>query len=81
MRAAAFAAQANDPQGAKQYLSKAMKAASDQYQLDAFGDPANEAPKSFWPSTAVWKGTLMVGEHVDPGFAMEDRASLPDPEN
>ena len=80
VRAAAFAAQANDPQGAKQYLSKAMKAASDQYQLDAFGDPANEAPKSLWPSTAVWKGTLIVGEHVDPGFAMQETASLPDPE-
>ena len=53
VRAAAFAAQANDPQGAKQYLSKAMKAANDLYQTDAFGDPANEAPKS---SVAVNRG-------------------------
>jgi hypothetical protein len=80
VRAAAFSAQANDPQGAKQYLSRAMKAASDQYQTDAFADPANEAPKSLWPSTAAWKGTLIVAEHVDPGFAMQETASLPDPE-
>ncbi len=80
VRAAAFSAQANDPQGAKQYLSKAMKAASDQYQADAFGDPANEAPKALWPSTAAWKGTLIVAEHVDPGTAMQETASLPDPE-
>ncbi len=80
VRAAAFSAQANDPQGARQYLSKAMKAADDLYQTDAFADPANEAPKSLWPSTAAWKGTFIVAEHIDPGFAIQEAASLPDPE-
>lgn len=80
VRSAAFSAQANDPQGARQYVSKAMKAADDLYQTDAFADPANEAPKSLWPSTAAWKGTAIVAEHLDPGFAMQEAASLPDPE-
>ena len=80
VRAAAFSAQANDPQGAKQYLGKAMKAADDLYQTDAFADPANEAPKSMWPSTVAWKGTVIVAQHIDPGFAAQETASLPDPE-
>ena len=80
VRAAAFSAQANDPQGAKQYLSKAMKAAEDLYQTDAFADPANEAPKALWPSTGAWKGTLIVAQHVDSGYAMQEATSLPDPE-
>jgi hypothetical protein len=80
VRAAAFSAQANDPQGARQYVSKAAKAADDLYQTDAFADPANEAPKSMWPSTAAWKGTFIVAEHLDPGFAIQEAASLPDPE-
>ncbi len=80
VRAAAFSAQASDPQGAKQYLSKAMKAADDLYRTDAFADPANEAPKSMWPSTAAWKGTFVVAEHLDPGFAIQEAAALPDPE-
>jgi hypothetical protein len=80
VRAAAFSAQANDPQGARQYVSKAMKAADDLYQTDAFADPANEAPKSLWPSTAAWKGTAIVAEHLDPGFALQQAAALPDPE-
>ena len=80
VRAASFSAEANDPQGAKQYLGKAMKAADDLYQKDAFADPANEAPKSLWPSTAAWRGTVIVAQHVDPGFAAQETASLPDPE-
>jgi hypothetical protein len=80
VRAAAFSAQANDAQGARQYVSKAMKAADDLYQTDAFADPANEAPKSLWPSTAAWKGTAIVAEHLDPGFALQEAAALPDPE-
>lgn len=80
LRAAAFSAQANDPQGAKQYLGKAMKAADDLYQTDAFGDTPNEAPKSLWPSTAAWRGTVIVAQRIDPGYAAQQAASLPDPE-
>jgi hypothetical protein len=80
VRAAAISAQMNDPGAAKQYLNKAMKAADEQYHKDAFGDPPNDAPKAIWPSTASWRGTLVVAEHVDSGFAAEQAASLPDPE-
>jgi hypothetical protein len=80
VRAAAFSAQANDPQGAKQYLGKAVKAADDLYQTDAFADPANEAPKSLWPSTAAWKGSIIVAQRIDSGYAAQEAASLPDPE-
>jgi hypothetical protein len=80
VRAAAISAQMNDPGAAKQYLSKAMKATGEQYHKDAFGDPPNDAPKAIWPSTAAWKGALVVAEHVDSGVAAEGAASLPDPE-
>jgi len=80
VQAAALSAQMNDPQAAKQYLNKAMKAADEQYHNDAFGDPPNEASKYLWPSTAVWKGALVVAEHIDTGYAAEGVASLPDPE-
>lgn len=80
VRAAAISAQTNDPGAAKQYLNKAMKAADEQYHKDAFGDPPNDAPKAIWPSTASWRETLVVAEHLDSGFAAEQTASLPDPE-
>jgi hypothetical protein len=80
VRAAALSAQSNDPQAARQYLGRATKAASELYQQDAFGDPPNTAPKSVWPSTGVWKGTLVVAEHVDPAYASQELAALPDPE-
>ena len=80
VRAAAIRAQMEDPQTTKQYLGKAMKAGGELYQKDAFGDPPNDAPKAIWPSVAVWKGALIVGERVDSGFALQQSASLPDPE-
>lgn len=80
IRAAAIMAQMNDPQTAKQYLARAMKSADELYHKDAFGDPPNGAPKAIWPSTAVWKAILVVGEQIGSGFAQQQAASLPDPE-
>ncbi len=80
VEAAAIDAKANDAATAKQYLGRAMKAADELHQLDAFGDTPNEAPKCLWPSTAVWKGTLIVAQRIDAGYAAQESASLPDPE-
>ncbi len=80
VRAAAISLQMNDLQTAKQHIAKAMKAADELYQKDAFGDPPNSAPKPIWPSAAAWKGALLVAEQVDTGYALEQSASLPDPE-
>ena len=80
MEAAAISAEAKDPQAAKQYLSRTMKAAEELYQVEAFGDAPNEAAKCLWASTAVWKGTLVVAQRIDPAYATEEANSLPDPE-
>ena len=64
----------------KQYLSRAMKIAESVYQEDAFGEPPNLAAKAFWLSTAGWRATLVMATRIDPGFALEQCASLPDPE-
>jgi hypothetical protein len=80
MVAAAVSAEAHDPQTAKQYLARSMKAAHELYQADAFGDPPNQAPKCIWPSTAAWEGTLVIAQRVDPGYAAQEAGSLPDPE-
>ena len=80
IEAAAIDAEAHDEATAKQYLGKAMKAADELYQLDAFSNEPNEAPKCLWPSTAAWKGTLVVAQRIDPGYAAQESASLPDPE-
>ncbi len=78
--AAAIDAEAHDDATAKQYLGRAMKAADELYQGDAYGDTPNEAPKCLWPSTAAWKGTLIVAQRIDAGYAAQESASLPDPE-
>jgi len=80
VRAAALSAEMNDPQTAKQDLNRSMKAADALYQKDAFGDPPNGAIKARWPSTAVWKGTLIVASRIDTAYALQESASLPDPE-
>ena len=80
LEAAAVSAKAHDAQTAKQYLARAMKAADEVYQEEAFGDGPNEAPKCAWGSTAVWKGTLVIAQRIDPGFATEEAGSVPDPE-
>lgn len=80
IRAAALSAEMNDPQTAKQDLSRGMKAADALYQKDAFADPPNDAIKANWPSTAVWKGALIVAARIDPAYALQEAASLPDPE-
>jgi hypothetical protein len=80
IRAAAITAQMNDPQAGKQYLARAMKSADELYHKDAFGDPPNGAPKAIWPSTAVWTAILIVDEHIDSDFALQQATSLPDPE-
>ncbi len=80
LEAAAISAEAHEPQTAKQYLARAMKAADELYQTEAFGDTPNEAPKCTWASTAVWKGTLVVAQRFDPGYATQEAGSAPDPE-
>ena len=57
-----------------------MRIADTLYKEDAFGDPPNLAERALWPSAAAWKATLTIAAHVDPGFALEQCASLPDPE-
>jgi hypothetical protein len=80
IEAAAISAEAHEPQTAKQYLARSMKAADELYQADAFGETPNEAPKCVWPSTAAWKGTLVVAQRIDPDYAAQEAGSLPDPE-
>lgn len=79
-RIAALYAEMGDPQTAQQYVSKGMKAADGAYQKDAFADPPNDASKALWPSTAAWKGLLIVSARIDAGHAVRESASLPDPE-
>ena len=78
--AAAISAQAGDPQSARQYLSTGMKIAGELYRKDAFDDPPNSASKTAWPSTAVWKSMLVVAARIQPDLALQQAASLPDPE-
>jgi hypothetical protein len=78
--ASAISAQAGDVAASKQYLSRAIKIADSIYKDDAFGDPPNLADKAFWPSTAAWKAALVVATRIDPGYALEQCASLPDPQ-
>jgi len=80
LEAAAISAEAHEPQTAKQYLARTMKAADELYQTEAFGDTPNEAPKCTWASTAVWKGTLVVAQRIDAGYATQEAGSVPDPE-
>lgn len=80
LSASTVAAHVDDSAAAKQYLNQAMRIADTLYKEDAFGDPPNLAEKALWPSAAAWKATLTIAAHVDPGFALEQCASLPDPE-
>ena len=80
LTASAISAQLGDMPASKQYLSRAMRIADSIYQEDAFGHPPNLAAKAVWPSTAAWKASLVIATHIDPGFALEQCASLPDPE-
>ena len=80
LTASAISAQLGDISTSKKYLGRAMKIAEDIYQEDAFGDPPNLAAKAFWPSTAGWRASLVMATRIDPGFALEQCASLPDPE-
>ena len=77
---AALSAEMGETQTANQYLSKGMKAADGVYQKDAFADPANDACKALWPSAVAWKALLILTARIDPAHALQESASLPDPE-
>ena len=77
---AALSAEMGETQTANQYLSKGMKAADGVYQKDAFADPPNDACKALWPSAVAWKALLILTARIDPAHALQESASLPDPE-
>lgn len=65
---------------AKKIIEKGITAAEKIYKIDINADNPNLAPKPYWPSTAGYRGMMMLAMKISPMFAQEQLKEISDPE-